>query len=456
MRLLLVVLTCCGWLGAGCGPSSAESPHAVVLLVVDTLRADRLSSYGYSGHETPHIDALAARGTRFTRAHSVASWTVPSMGALLTARHPRQLGLVERESKSPVGPFEVREHRSLTLPPATPHLAESLRAAGFRTAAFVDQPMLSPARGFGRGFEQFFGVVARGEVGAFQGEGEDGVPDWSVTPYAFENDVALVARFREWLAGSESPAFAWVHLLTPHAPYTPVAPFAPSPAAGPMTAAAYDGEVRAVDALVGQTLDAIDQSFGLDRTLVVLTSDHGESFGEHGDIGHGQSLHAEVTRVPLILAGPGVPAGAAVETTVRLLDVAPTVLALAGSDAAATFPGLSLVPLFSAPAEDREVYAEAMLYGPSERSLIRDGFRLLIDEGRELHSLYDVATDPEERRDIAASEPARVRALEAALEQQRARLEAVAPRTDAAALSPDDRNALRALGYVDEAAAPPR
>jgi arylsulfatase A-like enzyme len=453
MRLLVAVSASCLWLVAGCGSPSPEPPRAIVLLVVDTLRADRLSSYGYAAHRTPHIDALAARGARFTRAHAVASWTVPSMGALLTARHPRQLGLIERESEDPLGPFEVREHRSLTLPAATPHVAEALRAAGFRTAAFVDQPMLSPARGFGRGFDAFFGIVARGEVGRVQAEGEDALPDWSVTPHAYDNDAALVRRFREWLADDGTPSFAWLHLLTPHAPYLPPAAFAPQDgAAGPMTVAAYDGEVRAVDALVGQALDAIDQRFGLDRCLVVLTADHGEAFGEHGDIGHGQSLHAEVTRVPLIFAGPGVPRGVVIDTTVRLLDVAPTILALAGVGPDA-FAGPGRVS-FSATAADRKVFAEGMLYGPSERSLIADGFRLLIDEGRGTRALYDLAADPGERRDVAGSQPARVQELEAPLEAERRQLEADAPRADAAPVSSHDRDALQALGYVDQPAEP--
>jgi arylsulfatase A-like enzyme len=443
---------------SGCAPEDpTPTPHALFLISVDTLRADRLSCYGYTRHETPRIDALAARGVRFDRAHAVASWTVPSIGSIFTSRLPRELGLMERSGDLPSTPFALRPQYRLSLPPEPPHLAEHLRNAGFRTAAFVNQPMLGRHSGFGRGFEEWFDVVGRGEVRRTSSQAEVETPSWEDTPYAWENDAALVERLRRWLEGIApgERVFVWLHLLTPHAPYLPPPRFAPEVPAGPLSPAAYDGEVRAADALAGRALDAIDSRLGPGRAFIVFTADHGEALGEHGEIGHGQSLHREITDIPLILAGPGIPMGLTVDANARALDIAPTLLDFAGVDATAIeSSGRSLRPLFEGATESRVVYAEGMLYGPSESSLLSDGYKLLVEPVSGRSELYSVRDDPLERHDLSEHEPDRMRALRGRLDAIRREIETAHSQRDPVPLSLEDLEALRALGYVDPVHAP--
>lgn len=438
-------------LGVACG-AEPRGDHAIFLIAVDTLRADRISAYGYTGHETPAIDALARRGTRFANAHAASSWTVPSMAAVMSSRYPTELGLVEEPAAAGArfAPADKRVQHAFTPPHGVDMLAERLSRAGYYCAAFVDQPGLNTLDGFLQGFDEWHYPASRQVV--VDHDPAEPLPAWNwarVLPAAHVADQRLVGRFERWLAGrGRGSMFVWIHLLTPHIPYLGrdgrggPRPLAPSDR--------YDEEVRLVDAIVGRALAAIEQHVTASRVTIVLLSDHGEAFGEHGEYEHGQTLHAEVTRVPLIIVDPALPAGATYAGHVTHLDVMPTLLALAGVEAEGTLRGVDLLELVRGRDERPPIYAEGMLTGSSERSLIADGRKLLLDAQSQTAQLYDLASDPEEHTDRAAAEPQRTAALRAQLDALHRRLEQESlAQTPSVGASEAQVRALRALGYVE-------
>ncbi len=448
------------WIGvllgtASCGRGGDDSPRAVFLVVVDTLRPDRLSCYGYDEHETTNIDRLAALGTRFTEAHSVASWTIPSMGAMLTSLYPGQMGLVEK----PVPPetrLEWREARvqlEYTIPDHASTLAEMLRESGYRAAGFVNQPGLNARGGFFQGFTDWFYPASPTEIR--EHDPTQTLPPGRWPPFlsfAAHIDSCLVEEFERWLSRHrERRVFVFLHLLTPHLPYVPPRRFMPPEAVANPTLVSdselYDGEIRTVDAMIGEVVRTIEEQVGLERSIVVFTSDHGEAIGEHGMTEHGHSLHREVIQVPLILVAPGIPAGRAVESYVRTIDILPTLLDLVGRPPPSDLQGESLVPLCTAAGPDRTVFSEAMLYGGTERSLISDGFKLMYDEQEDRSLLFDVASDPGELVDLAAEDSARVDSMRAALDERHETFRRDYRGTGTAT---EPVEALRALGYVGD------
>ena len=430
-------------------------PSSIFLIVVDTLRADRVAGDSETRQPTPNLDRLAALGTVFTNAHASASWTVPSMGALLTSRHPTQLRLVERSD----GRLEHAEHPHRAQlayePPAqVTMLAEALRDAGLHTAAFVDQPGLSSS-GFLRGFEERFLPNPRNRIRRYSDEQELPRHNWPRSmQHSHRIDRALVGSFRRWLAkGKHRPVFAWIHLLTPHRPYLS-RPRGEAQAANASPAELYDAEVRAADALVGEILDAIEDSVGLTSAHIAFTSDHGEGFDEHGIDEHGNSMHYELLHVPLILASPALPRGTHSERLISSLDLMPTLLELAG---VTTMPegleGRSFAGAGREPDPERTVYSEGVLYGETQRSLISQGYKLI--ESSSGLELFDTTRDPEERVDLADREPERTRELHDEMRALHERLlrDAEALGGEPVSLSDPEqratRDALRALGYLE-------
>jgi arylsulfatase A-like enzyme len=438
-------------------------PDAVFLIVVDTLRPDRLSCYGYDAHATPNIDRLAAAGVRFTRAQSVASWTRPSVGAIITSRYATQLALVEKPAQpgKALAWRERREQRGRDVPRYARTVAEMLREAGFLTAAFVDQPGLNGRSGYRRGFVDWYYPVDPEEIRRYE-PGENVRQVWPSTRHADRCDRALIRELHQWLArNGQERLFVWLHLLTPHRPYTPGPEYAPpAPAGGtPSKSALYDGEVRAVDDMVGLVADAIEQYVGSKRSLIVFTSDHGEEFGEHGMEEHGHSLHREVIHVPLIIVSPALPAGQMVERRVRTIDILPTILELVGHSALApaAVEGATLTPLNAAGGTSLSVYSEAMLYGSTERCLIEGAYKLMYDEQGEQWKLFDVNADPGETVDISSRLARRVESMRQRLVAFHTRLQRdfeasrrMHPADEQEQESLDDLEALRALGYISD------
>lgn len=438
-----------------------EPAPMLVLIVVDTLRMDQVSSFAGEGVRTPNIDRIGTLGTRFTAASSVASWTAPSMGAMLTSLYPAQLGMVESRTKDDRIPADraLREQKSWSLPQEADTMAERLRRAGFRTGAFVDQPALVNSD-FRQGFDVWFSADTSHRV--LKRDSTSGPTDqtWEegLGPETLRIDQELAARFDDWLGEQpESPTFAWIHLLTPHAPYVSKLPTDESPVGPPLNQ--YAAEVRAIDAVVGAVLDTIERRVGLHNSHIIFTSDHGEAFREHGikDRDHGHSLRSNVTHVPLIVASPAMARGAVVNETVRSIDILPTVLELAEIPRTEDdgLEGLSLLDVGDG--HSRNLYAEGMLYGPTERMFVSGGLVLYYDEGEAERrwQLFDLSGDPGQTHDVSKFRPEEMERMRQQFDAHRARLESTTIWQGAEGaeenntLTPNTNEALRALGYIE-------
>ncbi len=441
----------------------ASGPPATFLIVVDTLRADRLSCYGAKAGLTPNIDELAARGVRFSNAHAAASWTVPSMGAMLTSIYPTELGLVEQPA-APGTPFEWRTKRDqlgFTPPAEVRTLAEVLRVSGRHTGAFVSQPGRNSFDGFLQGFVDWFRPADIHSVKRHDPSVALPEQEWpQYLMYAHRIDKLLIKAFDRWMESSaEAGIFVWLHLLTPHDPYLEY----PRPTGGPAPPESlsdqYDEEVRAADRMVGDIMRIIETRVGFERARIIFTSDHGEGFGEHGMNEHGHTLHREVTHVPLIVVSSDLPAGRVVETQVRSVDILPTFLEFLGIDSPQPnpFEGSSLIAAIESDAEDRAIYSEGMLYGSTERSLVDDGYKLMFDEQDGRYALYDLGADPGETNDLSAKQDDRTARMKTELNNLHGRLKAAYHASRVAggrdALSDEERKVmeetLRVLGYSE-------
>jgi arylsulfatase A-like enzyme len=463
-KALLVSLAVAGYC-AGCGGAAKPATiDAVFLIVIDTMRPDRLSCYGSTVNRTSAMDRIAASGVRFENAHSPASWTVPSMGSMMTSRYPTQLGLVERPPDRDTL-FHWRDRRpqiNYSIPAGVATLASLLDDAGFHSVAFVNQPYINAGDGFEQGFAEWCFSTAQDSI-AWHDTGKP-IPTirFPANTDLAEADPLLVAECKRWLQrNADRRPFVWVHLVRPHMPYTPLVEYLPKDLQKPGIRVApvikYTAEVREVDDLVGDLLAAIDSTVGLARSLVILASDHGEEFGEHGGFGHGHSLYGEVIRVPLLIAGPSVPPGATVSAYASTIDLAPTILDLVGAKARIPegFQGTSLLPLIRGGQARAPIYSEGLMHGATKRSLIEDGFKLVFDaQAQPSYQLFDLVRDPLEQVDISASQRGRATRMERALAGHSSRMVhdlALAMSQTEIKESPETERvlqAMRTLGYI--------
>ena len=441
----LIALAVAG--ATACG--SEEPPRNLILISIDTLRADRLGVYGAERDNSPHLDAIAREGVIFEQAMSTAPWTLPSHASLFTGRYPSQHGVTT-----------VRH----ALDENVPTLAAHLRAHGFETGAIVNVGYLQGRFGLGRGFSHLAFAPA------------DSSPDGATR--------RIVERATLWLQSRrEQRCFLFVHLFDVHSDYRSRPAFEAAVGAsseridatsarlvdilgGTATIAPqeidglsrlYDAGVRQLDEDLSTLLAFLDQWGWLDDSLLVVTSDHGEEFLEHGKVLHGASQYEEVLRIPLLMRGPGIPADRRIATPVSLVDIAPTALAALGVPPMEDTDGLDLHPLWNgtgtAPFENRPIFAEAApgIFGEALRAVRRGDDKLIVDT-RSGVELYDLAEDPGETRDRAAAEPDRVRELEAALAEL---AESARQKTAAGDLSAEEWSALEALGYLRNPEAAP-
>ncbi len=411
---------------AACGGAgSPAGPATIVLVSIDTLRADRVGAYGRAGAGTPAIDRLAAEGVRFDRAQTTAPLTLPAHASMLTGRSLPAHG--------------VLANGGFALPDSIPTVAGALQRAGFRTGAFVSAPVLARRTGLARGFDTYDDRIPRTRSGAAHWEERAG-PD-------------TVTAALAWLAmQGEAPVFLFVHLFEPHRPYAPPALFAAQHPGDP-----YQGEVAAADAAVGQLLEGLSALNRGGRALVAVVGDHGEGLGDHGEPTHGVFLFETTMRVPLVLWGPGfgIAGGTVERAPVSVADLGPTLVEFAGAPALDAVDALSLAPAARGTAplpKDRGVFAEAHVpaleYGWSGLRAIVRGADKLIEAPRA--QLFDLDADPGEARDLAARRPDAVRSASSALDALLRRAAAIAPAAtaSAAALPEAERESLRGLGYA--------
>ena len=407
--------------------AAAQAPN-VVLVTIDTLRADHVGAYGHASAETPTIDRLAREGVLLEDAVVQVPQTRPSHTSIFTGRYPYEHG--------------IRDNYSAPLAATTPTMASILRQQGWDTGGFIGAYPVSRPSGLDRGFAVFDDPFAAGDATTREARTERRA-----------NEV--VDKALAWLAKPRTaPFFAWVHLFDPHAPYEAPAPYGKRHARSP-----YDGEVAYADAQLGRVLAWLDEKGLRSRTLVVVTSDHGEGLGEHGEDEHMFFVYDSTLRVPLVLSWPGrLPAGARVLGQFRSVDLLATVLELLGVPAPAT-SGASRASFLRVGGKipDNESYAES-LYGQLHfgyaplRALRGEGWKL-IDVPRP--ELYRLAEDPHEARNLIDQRSTVAAAMRTSL-QRLDRQGGPAPELPAVDEAAAER--LAALGYVGSgpgAGAPP-
>ncbi len=409
----------------------AEAPN-VILITLDTTRADRMGFLGSKRGLTPHLDALARQGVVFERAYSQAPLTPVSHATIFTGTYPQ---------------FHTVTDFARPLPSLLPSLPEILQKSGYRTAAFIGAMVLDPkgnlAPGFDRGFDFF-------DAGYRQKRGKQESRYETMERRAMD----VVTRATDWLRKNpRGPFFVWIHLFDPHAPYEPPAPY------DQRFKERYDGEVAYMDAAVGKLLRFLRQRALYDRSLIAVMSDHGESLGDHGEQMHGIFLYEETIHVPLLFKLPGmVLGGRRVPQRVRLLDVAPTMLHMLSLPPAPTFQGESLVALMrpSAPGvtpeqlADRDAYAETdyphRAFGWSALRALRSGKYLYVRAPAP--ELYDLTRDEAAARDLVESSPAVASTLGLQLDELRRATVSVETTSQGPALSEQQQETLTALGYI--------
>jgi arylsulfatase A-like enzyme/Flp pilus assembly protein TadD len=411
----------------------AGSPLNILLVTLDTTRADHLGCYGWGRARTPELDRLAREGVRFEWAFSPVPITLPAHASLMTGRYPFAHG--------------VRNNGNFYLGDKFETLATSLHGRGYRTAAFVSSFVLDRRYGLQRGFDTYDDRMdaTEREPGA--------ILNLEAERRGDHTGAALDAWLTAYARQVGAPFFAWLHLYDPHEPYWPPQPFRDT-----FKDALYDGEIAFDDAVVGRLVERLGELGLLDRTLVAIVGDHGESLGDHGEETHGMFVYESAIRVPLILWRPDVvKAGVVVRHPVRVTDVAPTLLELVGAPGLPTPDGRSLRPMIEgrAGAAVPPIYAETLMpqlnmnWAPLRA--LRDERWKYIEAPRP--ELYDLAADPAENRNVHDERPQTVRGLRQALEQITG---GAAGALAAGTMDRETLDKLASLGYVGAGAeAPP-
>ncbi len=413
---------------ASAAPAASAAAGArpnVVLLTLDTTRADHLGSAGWAYASTPNLDALAGRGLRFARCDSAAPITLPSHATILSGLYPLRHG--------------VRDNGTFVLPPGVRTVAELFSQAGYDTAAVVSAIVLARRHGLDQGFRIYdddlgAGMSAGTEVEERQAE--------ATTSAA----LAIAANLR-------APFFLWVHYYDPHEEYRPPSRFADA-ARGPNRL--YDGEISYMDSEIGRLLAGLPPG-----AVVAAVGDHGEMLGEHGELTHGILPFAGARRVPLLLAGPGVPRGEVSDCLARTVDVAPTLLALAGIEIPAGLDGESLLsdPRRAVAGTPCQLvsYTESFLpfyaYKWYPLRTLSDGRALFLQAPA--RALFEIDRDPGETLDLAAAEPGLVRLWGSRLERLLASAgeKLGVARAPQSTLGEEQRRQLASLGYLSGAGA---
>jgi arylsulfatase A-like enzyme len=417
--LLFALLAFAASFGTSCGRRTVSRGAPVIVVCVDTLRADRMPAYGYAGVETPGFDRLAADSIVFDNAIAHVPLTLPSHASLFTGLLPFQHG--------------VRDNLGYRLAKDHPTLATRLKEKGYATGAAVSAIVLDRGTGIGEGFDFYDDGIeahdAAQAIGQLQRAGDE-----------------TRRRLEGWIA-SQPPhgrLFAFLHLYEPHAPYEPPEALRERYRSNP-----YDGEVAASDAVTGRFLDFLRERKIYDRALILFLSDHGEGLGDHGEDEHGIFLYREAIRVPLFVKLPGSRrAGTRIAEPVQIADLVPTVLAAIGEEVPASLRGLSLVDVSPGELPARRIYSETVFpryhFGWSDLASLTDDRHQYVHAPRA--ELYDWRADPAQKRDLAPGLPPAFRSMRAELLALSRPLQA--PGTS----DPETVRKLASLGYIGAAA----
>ena len=438
-RRLIIIL-----FGLAALPAAAQTPAKpavnVVVITIDTLRADHLGCYGYKQIKTPNIDALAAEGTRFDRAFAVVPVTLPSHSSIMTGTYPMLSGMHDFSGNK--------------LSPLQPTLASVLKQAGYQTGAVIAAAVLDSRFGLNQGFDFYFDHFEFSRL-------DEVNLDEMERPGNVVADVTLDWLQKDWLAkNSQKNFFLWMHLYDPHFPYHPPEPYASEYAAHP-----YDGEIAFADEQVGRLLRFLKEKGIYQNTVIVLCGDHGESLGEHGEKTHGFFIYNATMHVPLIIRLPEnrLSEGAKARTVddpVSLVDLMPTLLGVLGLEVPSQVQGRSLLPELrgesASRGQDDKAARDRVLYG--ETFLPRIHFNwseLRGSENTKYHfidaphpELYDLAKDPGELHNLFTEKTAvadEMRARLAALIRDYSAGKEMAEKTG---LDPALMERLKALGYA--------
>jgi arylsulfatase A-like enzyme/Tfp pilus assembly protein PilF len=427
-------------------PAAAQTPAKpalnVVLITIDTLRADHVGCYGYKQIKTPNIDGLAADGARFERAFSVVPVTLPSHTSMLTGTYPMLSGMHDFSGNK--------------LSPLQPTLASVLKQAGYQTGAVIAAAVLDSRFGLNRGFDFYYDHFDFSRL-------DEANLDQMERPGNLVADVALDWLEKDWLAkNSQKKFFLWMHLYDPHFPYHPHEPYSREYAAQP-----YDGEIAFADEQVGRLLRFLKEKGIYQNTLIVLCGDHGESLGEHGEKTHGFFIYNATMHVPLIIRLPESAAARVIADPVSLVDLMPTVLGAVGLEVPSQVQGRSLLPQIR-DARDRDdlhgndlhrddqAGRDRVLYG--ETYLPRLHFNwseLRASENTKYHfidaprpELYDLAKDPGEVHNLFTEKKAVAEEMRAKLTGMIRDYSAGKELAEKTGLDPAVMERLKALGYA--------
>ncbi|MEW6744262.1 MAG: sulfatase-like hydrolase/transferase [Planctomycetota bacterium] len=393
-----------------CGRSPTPPRPSLLLITVDTARADAYGCYGGRA-ATPVTDGLASEGIQFLQAIAPVPITHPSHASLLTGLYPQRHG--------------IRDNGMFRLSSELDTLAERLRVAGYRTSAFVSSVVLDSRYGLDQGFETYDDAI---------------LPD--VNPDERRGDLtvnAAIAYLDTLAAGA--PLFMWVHLFDPHHPYAPPPPFDSTCHDSP-----YHGEIAFADQQIGRLVDKFREC--RNHVYIVVTSDHGEGLGDHGEVTHGLFLYQETVRVPLIVVGPDLPRAVEVDALVSTIDLFATLLAFAGLEPPSDTDAHSLMDVLSSGTRQAPVLLETLLphytYGwSSYLGATDDRYKLIQGVQREL---YDLKEDPGETRNHAEIQPEAMNRLADWISGMMKRPPLANP--DAVALDAETRRSLESLGYL--------
>ena len=432
---------------AGPGCRHAARPN-LLLITIDTLRADHCSAYGYARPTTPRLTALAAGGVRCDVAYAPMATTGPSHATMFTGKRPRSHG--------------VRKN-GMVLPPGQATLAEILRAQGYETGAVVSSFVVDSRFGLDRGFSSYDDDFTASRPSVQTREWEGRRVEGHFDRRADETAEHALAWLQRRSGSGAAPFFLWVHFFDPHDPYDPPAPqrglFPQTADTGDLARSidAYDGEIRFVDDEMGRLLDAVVGKGHDEDTLVIVAGDHGEGLMQHNHMNHGLMIYEEAVRVPLVFHWKRRLTPRTVPASVELVDLAPTALDLLGIARPAVFEGRSLKgALLGTEAADpqRAVLLERRQYEPGmvagfavkgPKYGVRQGRWKYIEAPEEgTRELYDLESDPHELQSLFATRPQEGKALSTAL----ARWLQTTPAAAAGSIPPDTVDRIRSLGYV--------